>query len=830
MKIRLIETPLAIPKYRQIRLPTVAAEFTPYADIEINDENIEPIDYSPVDIVGFTAQAYNAPRAIYLSQKFKAIGVKTIVGGPYATAMKDHALNYFDAVVVGEVEGLGPQIICDYSNNQLHGLYYHTNPNIIWGQNLPRRDLQNHNKYYWFNFPIEFSRGCPHRCTFCFGRYAYPRYRKRSLESIENELAHYDHGLIEAVDLHFAADKNYIIDICHLLKSLKVDGWFGEATLHSLNDETLLSHLEKSNLKAVFVGLESIDQNALESINKGFNSITLYKDIIRRIQDHGIFVHAGLMWGLDTDNESIYESTARFCEETGIYLASSNIVTFYPGTQAFTEAKANNKLITEDLREYDSMHVVIQPSEKCAEDIYLGIKKFTKKFYSFKSIWIRSFQASNYRMSQWVDYVAFNWIYRTYYNQWVSRLGKTETPWDANSSEQSSFPYVGGKMPLLYGILNHSWKFFHHWYALWNKQSPPSSYFYSFLMCISSVLLTLLFFDYIHNHAVTYWPVPWPSPVILFATFCGVFVISTLITSYIALLPPINNHILVFHTIKLILYILNLFPLICCVACLPPIAKGLSFLMSFFIAIHILKTLSVFISSKKVIQNFVRIWSFILFFPTLIYTESFILDHTKRHYLRHLPLYLSGMTKFILGIILTPLLFYLSISYNIISICYVGYLFRVLILYLILCGTLDVITAYWRMAGYMIKDSFGLDCFGFNGSSALWRSWNTPMNRWLQAYIYKPLGGMNRVYISVPVTFLFSGIIMASMFIHCVGYFPDDIIIFFVINGMIVTLEKTVYKNKELPKKGAYLFWIISMISFIMTAPLFFNITDRIFL
>ena len=64
MKIRLIESPLALPKYRQVRLPTVAAEFAPYADVEINDENIEPIDVSDVDLVGFTAQAYNAPRAI----------------------------------------------------------------------------------------------------------------------------------------------------------------------------------------------------------------------------------------------------------------------------------------------------------------------------------------------------------------------------------------------------------------------------------------------------------------------------------------------------------------------------------------------------------------------------------------------------------------------------------------------------------------------------------------------------------------------------------------------------------------------------------------------
>ena len=105
MRIRLVDAPLAIPRYRQVRLPTVAAEFAPFADVEINDENIEPIDYSPVDLVGFTAQTYNAPRAIFLSSRFRKMGIKTILGGPYATTAPEAALAHFDAVVVGEVEG-----------------------------------------------------------------------------------------------------------------------------------------------------------------------------------------------------------------------------------------------------------------------------------------------------------------------------------------------------------------------------------------------------------------------------------------------------------------------------------------------------------------------------------------------------------------------------------------------------------------------------------------------------------------------------------------------------------------------------------------------------
>jgi radical SAM superfamily enzyme YgiQ (UPF0313 family) len=294
MRVRLIDMPLAIPRYRQVRLPTVAAEIGRYAEVEINDENIESVDFSPADLVGISAQAYNFPRALYLADRFRELGMRTLLGGP-ASVMAEQALEHFDAVVVGEVEGLGEKIIDDAGRGRLKGVYRLEQPPKNWGGNLPRRDLQKADKYYWVNFPMEFSRGCPHRCSFCFGRHFLPGFRIRSLESIERELDQWDHGLVEAVDLHFAADREYIIEVCRLLESRGVWGWMGEATLASLDDDRLLKHLERSRCKVIFVGLESVEENVLAQAHKGFNPVGEYARIIRKVQSYGIFIHAGLM-------------------------------------------------------------------------------------------------------------------------------------------------------------------------------------------------------------------------------------------------------------------------------------------------------------------------------------------------------------------------------------------------------------------------------------------------------------------------------------------------------------------------------------------------------
>jgi len=823
MKIRLIESPLAIPKYRQIRLPTVAAAFTPFADVEINDENIEPINEEPVDIVGFTAQAYNADRAIYLSKRFRSLGIKTIVGGPYATAFGKNALNFFDAVIVGEIEGLGQKIVQDYLRNNLKGVYCLDKPPINWGTDLPRRDLQQHDQYYWFNFPIEFSRGCPHGCSFCFGRYAHPTYRTRSIKSIEKELSQYDHGLIEAVDLHFAANQEYIVEVCNLLSSLNIPGWFGEATLQSLNDEKLLKHLEKSNLKAVFIGIESIDKNELLSVNKGFNKIELYKDIIKRVQDHGIFVHAGLMWGLDGNNKNIYKDTARFCEETGIYLASANIATFYPGTEVYQDARSKKRILTDDQKSYDSMHVVIQSSNQSETEIYEGAKTFIKDFYGLRSIWKRSFQKPCYRFSQWIDFLAFNFIYRSYYNLWSKRLGKTDSPWHVKNSEKKSFPYVGGKMPLIYNILNHFWKFFHHWYKLWDSPSLPSSFLITTLLCLITGGTSIFLWKVVNIYKIDYWPLQWPPAFPVFCIFFVASIINSFIISQIKFLPEIKPN----RTIKFFLSFISFSPIVISIRILPQSAKIWSLFMSFMLITYILKTISLYKAKNNIIQNRIRIISFLLFYPTLDYKESFILDSTKLKFSRHFPKYFIGLLKFLIGILLSFVVFYIVLMFQSQILLYPSYVLRLIVIYLLLSGSLEAITAYWRMAGYVLKDSFGPNSFSIKRPTLIWKSWNTPMYRWLKDYIYIPTGGSRCPILSVTLTFLFSGLIFTLLFsqLYRIHW---SIIIFFLINSFPVTFEKIISKHKTFNKSIEILLYFISIFIFLISAPLFFKISDLI--
>jgi radical SAM superfamily enzyme YgiQ (UPF0313 family) len=835
MRIRLIDTPLAIPRYRQVRLPTVAAELSPYADVEINDENIEPVDYSPVDLVGITAQAYNAPRAIHLARRFKELGMKTILGGPLATGTGAQMLAHFDAVVLGEVEGLGERIVRDLERGELGGAYRLERPPEAWGTRPPRRDLQRADRYYWFNYPIELSRGCPHRCSFCFGSFAYPTFRKRSLQSIAEDLAQWDHGMIEVVDLHFAADRRHLIEVCGLLEQMKVAGWFGEATLHSLDDEEVLRHLERSNCKMVFVGIESVEQQALKAANKDFNRVERYRDAIRRIQDHGIYVHGGFIFGLDGQGPGSFDATVRFCEETKIYLASTNIATYYPGTAAFDQLEGEGRLVAADPRQFDGAHVVVRPAEQSAEEVYAGTRRFLGRFYSLWSIFRRSFQTPNFRLSMLVDFWAFNLLYRAYYKMWGRRLGGRAIPWSAAAGEEEreSFPHMGGRMPLTYALFDRSWRFFHRWYAIWDRPAAPASLLLTCLLALLWAGAGLLGAVQVQREAAGHWPVPWPPVPPVAGAFGAATLIGTWLVTRLARATVGPGDRGWRRACSILLLPVAMAPMALCSLMLPLSSRGWSFVMSFLTVLFLMKSLGVLgARASEAVKNPPRVSAFILLFPTLDFERAFVpAAGPKRPLLAHLPLYLRGLALLVAGILFFPLLFsFLIRNHEAWIWVSAGHLGRLVLVYLVLCGALQWLTGYWRMAGYQVPDPFGRWWWASVSPARLWRGWNSVMHRWLVRQIYLPVGGRRLPVLAVLLVFLVSGLLSALALYPVVGRLSGEMVLFFLANGAVVALEKLVLRGGQPPLAAQLAFYLLGVLVFFVTAPWLFDATDLIFL
>ncbi|MBD3203171.1 hypothetical protein GF327_02675 [Candidatus Woesearchaeota archaeon] len=107
---------------------------------------------------------------------FRKKGVQVVFGGMHTTANPKKVLKHCNASVVGEAEEIWPKVIKDFENNKLKNIYSQDKPVDI--DSLPMPDLSIIDwSNYTFLSPIQASRGCIHKCKFCFSKTINPTYR-----------------------------------------------------------------------------------------------------------------------------------------------------------------------------------------------------------------------------------------------------------------------------------------------------------------------------------------------------------------------------------------------------------------------------------------------------------------------------------------------------------------------------------------------------------------------------------------------------------------------------------------------------------------------------
>lgn len=378
-----------------LSLLQVAALTPPDVEVVIKDEAVEDIDLdTPCDLVGITALTSNAPRAYDLADAFSARNVPVVLGGMHASACPDEALQHCDAVVVGEAEGQWPRLLDDVRAGRLQRVYENRDYPDLATVPPPRRDLLRPNSYLLTN-TVWATRGCAHACSFCsvstfFGR----RTRSRPVDSVVEEICCLPGRYLVFVDDNIMTRPSYAKALFEgLIGAGKT--WLGQASTAVLENVELLQLAARSGCQALFVGLETLSSAALERVNKGFNVVGKFRDIINRLHDLGIGVIGAFMFGFDDEDESVFERTAEFAERARIDVPQYSILTPLPGTLLHAQMEAEGRIIDRDWSHYDGGHVVFAPRGTTPEKLQTGLKQALKHSYSRLGILRRLFGFSS---------------------------------------------------------------------------------------------------------------------------------------------------------------------------------------------------------------------------------------------------------------------------------------------------------------------------------------------------------------------------------------------------------------------------------------------------
>jgi radical SAM superfamily enzyme YgiQ (UPF0313 family) len=207
------------------------------------------------------------------------------------------------------------------------------------------------------------TRGCPGRCTFCYGDMFGRRIRSRSpnklIEDIRYLVERYGIREVQFYDDTFTSVRRNVLEFSTLLLKDGLNlSWSSFARVDTV-DKEMLKVMKEAGCHQILYGIESGDEGILKNINKG-TTLDEAREAVRLTKEAGIEVRAAFMLGSPGETEESIKRTMRFAVELEPDLAIFNITTPYPGTRMFSWAEENGYLLTRDWRVYDLSHMVMR--------------------------------------------------------------------------------------------------------------------------------------------------------------------------------------------------------------------------------------------------------------------------------------------------------------------------------------------------------------------------------------------------------------------------------------------------------------------------------------
>jgi len=396
MKIKLIaphdqrEDMLSSPvKLKRVNLPLLAALTPPGHTITIVEEAFAPDDTNQdVDLVGITVLTELALRAYQIGDTYRQKGVKVVMGGIHPTVLPDETLEHADAVVVGEAEGVWPQLVSDAASGQMQRIYRAGKVTDLKGLPKPRRDLLPGIKYRGYTpipISVEASRGCPYDCEFCcIGQTLGQHYRVRPVQEVIAEIESIDSPHLFFVDDALGLNRNVAKKLFTEMIPLR-RRWLAQGTVSLAEDLELLGFMKRSGCLGLLIGFESVQKGTQNEVNKIKNLRIDFYEAMHRFHGEGFGILGSFVFGFDYENKDVFDQTLEFIMRSRMDVVQLRILTPYPGTRLYKRLLSEGRLFVHDwwLGGYPPDTLLFKPKGMTADELISGFARLNRQTYSF---------------------------------------------------------------------------------------------------------------------------------------------------------------------------------------------------------------------------------------------------------------------------------------------------------------------------------------------------------------------------------------------------------------------------------------------------------------
>jgi radical SAM superfamily enzyme YgiQ (UPF0313 family) len=318
-------------------------------------------DFRP-DLVGMSllSQEYRKFYLMLSEVKMHFPKVKTVVGGPHVTILKEKVMRDCPAIdygVIHEGEGLLVELCRGVAEEEIQGLVFRRDEEIIytgerpWLMDLDKIPWPRYHKIeldrYIDTMTIYTSRGCPHNCIFCPNRIVSPVFRVRSSENVVDEIEHwYSQGKrqFNFDDDNFNMVRERVFEICDQIERRGMKDLF----IHCSNgiradrvDREMLTRMWEVGFRSLAFGVDGGNNRILESVKKG-ETIEAIEKGIKTACEVGYDVKLLFVIGTPHETWSDVEDKVRLTLKYPVHDAHFYNTIPYPGTELYEWVKENN--------------------------------------------------------------------------------------------------------------------------------------------------------------------------------------------------------------------------------------------------------------------------------------------------------------------------------------------------------------------------------------------------------------------------------------------------------------------------------------------------------
>jgi radical SAM superfamily enzyme YgiQ (UPF0313 family) len=382
-------------------IASLAAVTPPEVQVAFIDDRVHPLTLEvQADLYAFSFFTPAATRALALSDMLRTEGRRTVAGGIFPSMMPDLVAQHFDSVVVGEGEGVWPQLLRDAAAGQLKARYQQSEPFDLSQLQPPRVDLYVQAEAQTLrpdDYPLQISRGCPLSCEACvvpgvLGNKLRLVPRETSRKALE-DLARFGKRAAVTEDTSFFFFSGARRHLRGLLEDLKADprprgekvSYIGISMPMVLSlDPSLLQAVSDAGIDRFYLvcGFDPITRDAFgkgdsEAMDKAIQSVL-------RCHDFGIEPYTSLLVGNDSDDPGVFDRILEFGVKAKVPKSEFAIFTPYPGTPAWVRLNEQQRIFDMEWKHYNDANVVFHPKQMSEDQLLAGYLRLWREFYQDK--------------------------------------------------------------------------------------------------------------------------------------------------------------------------------------------------------------------------------------------------------------------------------------------------------------------------------------------------------------------------------------------------------------------------------------------------------------